>query len=52
MNLNEINEILKKRLKCPDKRAKTIINMLDIVKHKGKRAKADLVEIIERDSEK
>jgi hypothetical protein len=53
VNLNEIKELLSKRLKCPERHTKTIINMLDIVKHKGKRVrKMDMVEIIERDAKK
>lgn len=53
MNLNEIKEILNKRLECPEKHTKTIINMLDIIKHRGKRVrKNDIVEIVERDAKK
>ena len=53
MNLNEIKEILSKRLDCPPNQTKTIINMLDLIKHRGKRVrKSDLVEIIERDAKK
>lgn len=53
MNLIKIKEILSDKLSCPDKHTKTIIELLDIVKHKGKRIKkSEMVEIIERDAKK
>jgi len=50
MNLNEIQEILRKKLHCPEQQVKTITNILRIVRHNDSRAKSEIIEIIERDS--
>jgi len=52
MNLNEIQDILKDKLKTPEKITKSILEILRIVRYQKYRAKQDVIDIIERDSKK
>ncbi len=51
MNLNEIQNILNKKLSASDKLTSSIIEILNIVRS-NPRPKKDIMDIIERDSKK
>jgi len=52
MNLTNIKAILNTQVKCSKKETESIIKMLDFIRHKGKRAKNDIVAVIEKDAAK
>lgn len=50
MNLNELQAILRDKLKCPESRVVSITNILTIIRHNDSRLKGEIIEIIEKDS--